>query len=188
MPEIAVCQSSLYRQGRRLRGQARSHILPCVHQVEIRDTCWGQLGLGSCANRQDRHHSNVGAGLPAIAVCQSPLYRQGRRLRGQARSHILLCVHQVKIRGNGWAAGLRVVRKPSRPPPFKCGSWLACDSGVSVTLLSTGSPPSRASPLPHFALRMSGNSSRQRAGRLGLRSCMNTKTTTIQMWELACLR
>ncbi len=102
LPAIAVCQSPLYRQGRRLRGQARSHILPCVHQVEIRDTCWGRLGLGSCASRQDHHHSNVGAGLPAIAVCQSPLYRRGRRLRGQARSHILLCVHQVKIRGTCW--------------------------------------------------------------------------------------
>ena len=33
-----------------------------------------------------------------------------------------------------------------------CGSWLACDSGVSGDINVTAPPPSQASQLPHFLI------------------------------------
>jgi hypothetical protein len=40
----------------------------------------------------------------------------------------------------------------SRTLKIHCGSWLACDSGVSVPVVLADSPSSQASQLPHFDL------------------------------------
>ena len=38
--------------------------------------------------------------------------------------------------------------------PIKCGSWLACDSGLSVTEVQTDTPLSQASQLPQGMLAL----------------------------------
>src|SRR5476649_730412 len=68
-----------------------------------------------------------------MAVCQRHVSRLTCHLRGQARSHSLtafICQCRTAL-------------------PF-CGSWLACDGGVSEACQSADLPPSRASPLPQF--------------------------------------
>ncbi len=58
---------------------------------------------------------NVGAGLPANAVCQSAHVSLTHRLREQARSHNLtefICQHRSAL--------------------LFCGSWLACDADNSM--------------------------------------------------------
>ncbi len=64
--------------------------------------CWGRgicagagqcrFGAMCCARSPGLRHFPVGAGLPAMAVCQPKVFWRGRRFRGQARSHCLGCV------------------------------------------------------------------------------------------------
>src|SRR5476649_2351187 len=89
-----------------------------------------------------------------MAVCQRHVSRLTCHLRGQARSHSLtafICQCRTAL-------------------PF-CGSWLACDGGVSEACQSADLPPSRASPLPQFD-----------RVHLPVPHCFAF------LWELACLR
>ena len=102
----------------------------------------------------------VGAGLPAMAVCQS--FHPARTLRHREASSLLqmpLCrLHPV---GAGLPAmAVSQLFHPARTlrhreassllqiPPKPCGSWLASDGGVSVITSGNDIAPSRGKLAP----------------------------------------
>jgi len=117
------------------------------------ESCQYRSGSMFCAKSPGLRHFPVGAGLPAMAVCQPKVFQPGRRFRGQARSHSLGCVGAGDLCWSGpmsvWGNALCEV---SRLAPFSCGSGLARDGGVSAEGVLAGPTLSRASPLPQFGL------------------------------------
>ena len=93
-----------------------------------------------------RRTSPVGAGLPAMAVCQSLKLELNHCSRRQASSHI------------GY-----VLPTESAPGADPCGSGLARESGVSVTETLTEPPLSQASQLPHWSCIAHRISARRRS-------------------------
>jgi len=92
LPAMAVFQPKVFSRGRRFRGQARSHSLGCVGAGDL---CWsGPMPVWGnvLCEFSGLRHCPVGAGLPAMAVCQPKVFWRGRRFRGQARSRSLGCV------------------------------------------------------------------------------------------------
>ena len=132
MPAIAVDQPAYLSLTDRHRRQASSHNLPVFQIKSCRD----------CDQQLVQHSPTVGAGLPAIAACQPAHVSLTERHRRQASSHNLP-VFQIK--------SCRALRSATGSTQPTCGSWLACDRGVSASLFITDRPPSQASQLPQFA-------------------------------------
>ena len=88
-----------------------------------------------------RHKSNVGAGLPAMAVGQLSEVVTG------------LPLSRASPLPQGICAGQRMLA----PPQIKCGSWLACDRGGSAASNSDWTAAFASKPAPTGDLRGAEN-------------------------------
>ncbi len=162
---MAVGQSASTWLKHRHRGQA-----PPTLDLRLSGTTEGWLvavlgfiGRNCAPIFQTQQWSNVGGGLLPIAVGQSTSTWLKQRHRGQAPPTLVL---RLSGTTEGWLVavlsfiGRNCGANPPDTTPVKCGRGLAPDSGGSVDIYLTETPPSGASPLPHLISVCQGRPSR----------------------------
>ncbi|KAA8559534.1 hypothetical protein FX985_05912 [Pseudomonas extremaustralis] len=80
------------------RGQAPSHIWICIHQADLGLLLpWLFVALEPTGFVSDVLGKNVGGGLPPMGECQLVHLWLTHSYRGQAPSHIWICIHQADL-------------------------------------------------------------------------------------------